>query len=152
METMRLLRPVLCIYLGLVLSIAYTTVFGPLGVRERVDLQRRERALEENLAALERINKELTEELRSLSSDPETVVLLARDLGYYRPGEHRVALEGLPERGESRTIGQLVTAAEMAPGREGTLRLALLVFPIAAYALLRLAGRLIAHGSTARRS
>ncbi len=149
---MRLLRPVLCVYLGLVLSIAYTTVFGPLGVRERIELERSARALDENLAALERINKELTEELRSLSSDPETVALLARDLGYYKPGEHRVAVEGVPQRGEGRTIGQLVRAANPAPGREGTLRLALLVFPLAAYALLRLAGRLIAHGSSARRS
>ena len=152
METMRLLRPVLCVYLGLVLSIAYTTVFGPLGVRERIELERSERALEENLAALERINKELTEELRSLSSDPETVALLARDLGYYKPGEHRVALEGLPQRGEGRTIGQLVTAADTAAAREGTLRIALLVLPLAAYAFLRLAGRLIAHGSPTRRS
>jgi cell division protein FtsB len=152
MEAMTLLRPVLCIYLGLVLSIAYTTVFGPLGVQQRVALERRERALEENLASLERINTELAEELRSLSSDPETVALLARDLGYYRPGEHRVSVDGLPQRKEGRAIGQLVAAAADTPGREGTLRLALLGFPLAAWTLLRLTARLVAHGSTARRS
>ncbi len=149
---MRLFRPALCVYLGLVLSIAYTTVFGPAGAREYLQAEGRARALEENLAALERINKELSEELRSLSSDPETITLLARDLGYYRRGDRRVAVPGLPLRVEGRTVGRLVTSDQEESGREGTLRLTLFVLPLAAYAMLRLVGRVRNHGSAARKS
>ena len=149
---MRLFRPALCIYLGLVLSIAYTTAFGPLGAREYLQAESRVRDLEENLAALERINKNLSEELRSLSTDPETITLLARDLGYYRRGDRRVAVPGLPLRGEGRTVGQLVTNGAEESGRESTLRLGLFVLPLAAYTMLRLAGRLRTHGSAARKT
>ena len=148
---MRLLRPALCLYLGLVLSIAYTTAFGTMGMSEYSRLQVRARTLEENLAALERINKGLTEELRSLSSDPETVALLARDLGYYRRGERRVAVQGLPLSVEGRTVGRLVTTEDRRPARESALRLALFLLPLAVHALLRIGGREIRHGDTARR-
>ena len=149
---MRLLRPALCLYAGLVLSICYTTVFGSMGAREYALLEQRARALEENLRSLERINQELTEELRSLSSDPETVALLARDLGYYRRGDRRVAVQGLPLPTGGRAVGTLVISGEDGTEAESRWRLALFILPIAAWVLFRIAARMISHGGAARRS
>ncbi len=152
MRAMRLLRPALCLYAGLVLSICYTTVFGSMGAREYALLERRARALEANLRSLERVNQELTEELRSLSSDPETIALLARDLGYYRRGDRRVAVQGLPLPSGGRAVGTLVMSGEGGSEAENRWRLALFILPIATWALLRIAARIIGHGDAARRS
>jgi hypothetical protein len=134
-----------------VLSISYTSVFGPMGTREHAALQERARALEENLRALERINRELTEELRSLSSDPETVALLARDLGYYRQGDRRLVVTGLPQRQTSRQVGALVVTRDQDDQGEGGLRLALFFAPFALWVLARAAAGMTGHGGAARR-
>jgi hypothetical protein len=151
MLRMALARPALCLYLGLLLSVAYTTAFGPLGLGAYAELRKREQAVEENLAELQRVNTELTEELRSLSTDAETVMLVARELGYYRKGDRRVSVQGLPVPTRSRTIGQLIDVQDARPGRESTVRLALLLLPICAYALARAAFLLAAHGKEPRR-
>jgi cell division protein FtsB len=146
MVRMALARPALCLYLGLLLSVAYTTAFGPLGLGAYAELREREQALEDNLAELQRVNKELTEELRSLSTDAETVMLAARELGYYRKGDRRVSVQGLPVPTRVRTIGQLVDVQDTRPGRESATRLALLLLPIGVYAFTRAASLLVAHG------
>jgi hypothetical protein len=123
-----------------------------MGFREHARLEQRARMLEENLRALERINQELTEELRSLSSDAETVALLARDLGYYRRGDRRVAVQGLPLPNAGRPVGTLVMAAEEMNENQGGLRLALFAFPFAAWLVARAAVRMTSHGGAHRRS
>ncbi len=149
---MRILGPALCLYVGLVLSISYTTVAGPMGIREHARLQQKEQALEDNLRELRTINRELTEELRSLSTDAETVALLARDLGYYRRGDRRVAVQGLPLQAPGRPVGTLVIAGEEPDQDEGGLRIALFVLPFAAWVAARAAARMASHGGAARRS
>ena len=152
MRAMRFLGPALCLYVGLVLSLSYTSVFGPMGARERARLEQQALTLEENLRELERINQELSEELSSLSSDAETVALLARDLGYYRHGDRRVAVEGLPLQAAGRPVGRLVITGEGGDQARGGLRIALFLSPFAAWVMARAAVRVTNHGGAARRS
>ena len=113
---MALARPALCFYVGLLLSLAYTTAFGPLGLRAYAELQSRERALQENLRDLERVNTALTEELRSLSSDAETVMLLARAGYKVAAVTGRPALEGyLRSLGTTSIVAREELAAKGAP-------------------------------------
>jgi hypothetical protein len=95
-------------YLGLALALFYTFFLSEGGFLHVGALGRQEVLLEENVAELRVVHSRLADELRVLSSDAETVRLLARELGYYRQEERVMRVMGLPATTQARTVGRLV--------------------------------------------
>lgn len=54
------------------------------------EMESRKKMLEENLKELSYINKQLNEDLLSLSSDPERIAIQSRNLGYIQQQEKMV--------------------------------------------------------------
>jgi cell division protein FtsB len=72
---------------------------GPAGLSAYDQLKTEEGRQQGNLAALERINRELEGEKLALSGDPETIRVRARELGYGSREERFIRIVGL-----SRTV------------------------------------------------
>jgi cell division protein FtsB len=68
---------------------------GPAGVSARRQLAAEREKQEENIRALQRINRQLTGEKDALASDPQTLHARARELGYGAPDERFVRIVGL---------------------------------------------------------
>ncbi|MBN1835484.1 MAG: septum formation initiator family protein [Spirochaetales bacterium] len=105
---MKIARLVLYLALGFMARSLYLLFFGTGGLVDFRSLESHREQLEGNLAELRRINAELMEEQRALGTDPERVSLQARELGYYRPGEQVVRLEGHGQPRRSFTVGALI--------------------------------------------
>jgi hypothetical protein len=89
-----------------------------------------------NIEELKRINSGLRREVESLGSDPERVALEARRLGYFREDQHVVRFRGRTPPPGSYTLGALVRVRAPRERRDWPLKLAGILLPLAAYAVL----------------
>lgn len=99
-------------YAGLAVYCVLSLLFGPMGMSAYDDLEARVEEMRENLIRLESLNAEAQARRDSALSDPQTLALEARSLGYVGPGQVVVRL-GFPEASpEPRDLGTLVPFAQ----------------------------------------
>ena len=98
-------------YIGLAVYCVLSVLLGPMGMAAYDDLDVRVRAMRENLVRLETLNAEAQARKDSALSDPESLALEARSLGYVGSGQVVVRL-GFPEASlDPRDLGTLVPFA-----------------------------------------
>jgi len=95
-------------YIGIVAYCVLSLFWGPMGIKAYSELESRVGQMKDNLASLETLHGEALANLESARSDPETLALQARSLGYVTEGEVVVRV-GFPESGsQPRDLGALV--------------------------------------------
>lgn len=65
----------------------FSFLWGSTGISALHEMEAKKRRLQNNLAELSHINKQLNEDLVSLSSDPERIAIQSRNLGYIQNQE-----------------------------------------------------------------
>lgn len=110
-------RLFLSLYVGFVVYCLGVLFWGQTGVAARAELSHVEGRLEANMKNLQEINARLEREFEALRSDPATIKLEARQLGYYSPGEQRIYVSGFGGNQSSYEVGTIVnTESVKMPG------------------------------------
>lgn len=81
------LRFLFAFFLGFLTYIISTLFFGYGGILDYNSQIEYSQALDKNIEELKEINQNLYKKILSFSSNPETIRLYARELGYYRADE-----------------------------------------------------------------
>lgn len=97
------------LYLGFAAYCALVLVLGRTGVVASNELRSYETRLENNLAQLQNINKQLASHFDALRSNPETIRLEARQLGYLEPTQRIIQVTGYNPSESSFAVGSLVS-------------------------------------------
>ena len=103
---MRRLLPI--ILTGFCIASGLICIFGDSGVLEYARLDTYRRSLAKNVEELRQRNAALADELTALQKSPERALVMARDIGLYRPGDEVVRLEGRSPRTQSYEVGALL--------------------------------------------
>lgn len=98
------------LYAAFTVGAIVTSIFGHAGVGGYRALSQYAQTLRANIDELRSLNGELSEELQLLRSDPATVRLLTRGLGYLDAGERRVIISSYTPSPVSYDIGFVVQA------------------------------------------
>jgi cell division protein FtsB len=102
---MRVQRLFYCFTAGIVCAAVISFIYGGSGLGQyRAAAAHRER-LQRGVDDLQRTNAELQRYLLQLQTDPELVRLLARELGYYAPGETVVHIDSSSGQGTLAMLG-----------------------------------------------
>jgi len=119
--------------------------FGDSGLLEYRDELRYEQSLAANVDALKQRGQELAARLQMLKTDRESVIVLARGVGLYEPGDAVVKLAGRPQRNEIYAMGDLLRRRKPDIERNATFKEAALgaafVLLLAAFLTARPGGR-----------
>lgn len=83
--------------------------WGRTGIVAMGDLGNYRNRLEENLSQLENINTQLADHLDALRSNPQTIRLEARQLGYLEPNQRIIEVSGYSPPENSFTVGTLIS-------------------------------------------
>lgn len=102
------LRLCLALYAAFIIYSGLTFFFGPTGYRELRKIEKYKLRLENNLSSLREINEDLSAQLEGLVSDPETLELLSRELGYLREKEGVIKIYGYKPRKNHFAIGTIL--------------------------------------------
>jgi len=128
-------------------------LFGDSGVLAYARLEVYRRSLAANVAKLQERNIALQQELAALQKSPERNLVMARELGLYRPGDEVVRLEGLPSPVRTYEVGDLLKLKRDGTARNSVFKaaglcgsLALAVFAV----VMGRSSRKRAHGSPGR--
>jgi len=117
-----------------------SAVFGPSGMSATRELERSAAAMRVNLAALEDLNDELGRRWNGLRSDPVTIALEGRSLGFLAADE--VAIRLPVEQGRELILpGEAIFHEQVPAVPEGSARLAGLASGLAAGLVAALASR-----------
>lgn len=106
-------RVFLSLYLGFAVYCLVVLLFGRTGIIATRELRSYHARLEANLIQLENVNAHLVQRLDSLRSNPETIRLEARQLGYLGPNEHFLEIGGYAPPPNVVTVGSLVTEKKL---------------------------------------
>jgi len=136
---MKAARLVLLLSAGFLLRSLSLFLWGNGGLSDYRKVEAGRAQLAANIEELERINSGLRREVESLGSDPERVALEARRLGYFREDQHVVRFRGRTPPPGSYTLGALVRVRAPRERRDWPLKLAGILLPLAAYAVLAIA-------------
>ena len=120
---MKLIRLAVYISLGFFCSSLLIFFFGRGGLHSLEELQGYRDSLVENNQQLQGINQRLLNNLDALSSDPEQITLMARELGYYRPGERVIRIDGYRPAGSLYTVGTRLVRSPGAADRDWVFKL-----------------------------
>jgi cell division protein FtsB len=104
------------LYVAFAAGALATCLFGRAGVGGYRSLGQYADTLRRNITELEAANTRLATELESLRTDPETVRVLAHDLGYAEPGERRVVVSTYVPPREGYGVGYIVQGPPEAKG------------------------------------
>lgn len=85
---------IISLYVSFIIFTWFSFFFGPDGYVETQRLKQYLHNIENNTAQMEKINKKLEGEVLSLQSDPDTIALEARRLGYYPANDGVIYLNG----------------------------------------------------------
>ena len=105
---MRLFRLLVAFYIGLLFNFVSTVFLGPTGLREYERLMEYRDTLESNISALQANNWRLNQEFKNLGTEAEKIRLLARDMGYFGPGEWIVRINGVDKKNNYYEVGRLL--------------------------------------------
>lgn len=119
--------------LGFVFRSVLLFFWGNGGLADYGKVSEYKELLQANIEELKGINDGLRRELESLSSDPERVVLQARELGYFRPQERVFRIAGRQQEGSYYALGKLLRAAPQPEHKDWLLKLAGLAIPVVLY-------------------
>lgn len=103
---MRRVLPILV--LGFSVVSLLICLFGDSGVVAYARMDSYRRKLAANVEKLQARNLALQQELAALQKSPERNLVMARDLGLYRPGDEVVRLEGLSSPVRTYEVGDLL--------------------------------------------
>lgn len=123
-------RVLAALVLGFGAYCALSVVAGPAGLIAYRELAARRTAMQANLDALGAANAALQSELEALKTDPDRTTREARDLGYLKPGETALVVQGYDaSRGKSRLeAGTVLRFEGTGPLADGVIKeIALLV-------------------------
>jgi len=101
-------RVALALYIGFVIYSLGVFLWGRTGVAAGFELSALRTRLEANMVVLQQVNGQLAAEFDALRSDPTTIRLEARQLGYLEPGERPIDIVGRPNGDTSFAVGTLV--------------------------------------------
>ncbi len=96
------------VYIGFLVYIVLTSVFGTGGLAEYTSLAMYKETLTRNLKQLETIYHDLYYDLKSLKTDAQIVRLFSRDLKYYAKDEYVIRFRGLNTRRISYRVGTIL--------------------------------------------
>jgi cell division protein FtsB len=139
---MKAARLVLLLSAGFLLRSLSLFLWGNGGLSDYRKVEAGRAQLAANIEELKRINSGLRREVESLGSDPERVALEARRLGYFREDQHVVRFRGRTPPPGSYTLGALVRVRAPRERRDWPLKLAGILLPLAAYAVLAITRKL----------
>ncbi len=130
---MKIFRLILYLSLGFICSSLLIFLFGNRGIQEYKALLEYRELLEKNIQDLKAINGKLLEDLYTLKSDPESIALKARELGYFREDERVIRVEGyIPLKG-CYEVGKIIRKVSSADQQSWVFNLFTLCIPIALY-------------------
>ena len=110
---MRFLRYLFAFWTAFAVYSVFTYAFGPSGVPVKKHLESEVERLSENVETLEATNRNFLNTAAGLESDPETLSVYLRPLGYGRPGEKFYRIIGLENAINPQMFpGQVLRAAE----------------------------------------
>jgi cell division protein FtsB len=119
--------------------------FGDSGLSAFRGLSQYASRLSENVDALKQRNQELEARLQKLRTDRDSIVVLARDVGLYEPGDVVVKLVGRPSPSQNYAMGDLLRKRKTDAGRNASFKEtaigAAFVFVLAAFLVTRLSRR-----------
>ncbi len=101
----------LCVALGCIACLFLLFFFGTGGRMDYRNLLAYRFRLEANIDDLQETNGKLLDELEALGSDPERIVLQARELGYFQEGEKVIRIEGSTAGKNRYTVGTILSRA-----------------------------------------
>ena len=108
LKCMRLTRIFVSAYIGVLCYFVLQFFFGAAGLSDYQQLMKHRDILNTNVAQLQTINWQLTQELNLLAADPDKILVLARDLGYFREGDHVIKPEGVAVPKSYYEVGKLI--------------------------------------------
>jgi len=118
-------------------------LFGDSGLTAFRGMSQYERNLSGNVEDLVRRNAELQARLRLLKTDRETIIIMAREIGMYEPGDAVVKVPGRSQRPPLYAMGDLLRMRKVDSARSAVFKeialLATLVFLLLALVAARLA-------------
>ena len=85
-----------CTVAGLVIAIVLSFLFGASGLSNYHDLRAYQAHVSDGIAALQDRHRSLQQRVAVLRDNPEALRLLARESGYYRPGETVIEVGPVP--------------------------------------------------------
>ena len=128
-------------YIGLVVYCLLSLLWGPMGFRAYSELEDNVGRMRENLASLEALHEEARARLESVQSDPDTLALEARSLGYVKEGEVVVRV-GFPEGEPSHeNLGTLIPCVAPSGKKDAEIKSISIVAALCAFFL-----SLMVHG------
>jgi cell division protein FtsB len=127
---MKVPRIVVYIIFSFVVAAVLFFFFGSGGVLDYRRLAAYRGALEDNIDDLEHINGELFSEVEALGSDPERLILQARELGYFREGEKVIRISDAASRKSTYTVGKVLHRKAKQPRADWPFRATGLGLPI----------------------
>lgn len=134
-------RVFLSLYLGFAVYCLVVLFFGRTGIIATRELRTYHTRLEANLTQLENINTHLVERLDSLRSNPQTIRLEARQLGYLGPNEHFLEIGGYAPPPNVVTVGSLVTEKKLTATPDADSRVIGLAAAVGAFVLFEVMAR-----------
>lgn len=134
-------RLFLALYFGFAAYCLVVLIFGRTGMIATRELRSYQARLEANLTHLEKINTSLAERLDSLTSNPETIRLEARQLGFLEPNEHFMVVSGYSPPPNVVTVGSLVAQRKRAMTPDAVSRIVGFAVAAGAFVLFELFGR-----------
>jgi cell division protein FtsB len=127
--------------------------FGDSGLSAFRGMSQYALSLTANVEALKQRNQDLEARLQKLRTDRQSIVVLAREVGMYEPGDAVVKLVGRPPSSENFAMGDLLRMRKADAGRNASFKEtaigAAFVFLVAAFLVGRL-GRRNADGARRR--
>ena len=129
-------RVFLSLYLGFAAYCLVVLVFGKTGIVATSELRSYHSRLEANLSNLENINTQLGDHFDALRSNPVTIRLEARKLGYLEPGEKTIQVSGYSPKPNSFAVGSLASEKKHAVTSDTVSRIVGLVVAVVAFILI----------------
>ena len=140
-KVMMFRRILLSGYIGFLVFITLSLFFAQGGLLEARDLSFYKSYLEKNIEDLKEINQDLTQELKALSTSPDTLKLHARDYGYYEKDERVIKVQGAPQGRQYYKLGTLLKRNSTPPAPNPAFHLTGIGVALTAFVLLTLRHR-----------
>ena len=103
------LRLSLALYTAFLIYCVSNFFYSPTGYTELKRLLKYKERLDSNLMQLKEINRNLSLQMDNLVTDPETLGLLSRELGFLQPREGIITIYGYKPRKNFFTIGTILS-------------------------------------------
>jgi cell division protein FtsB len=135
---MKLFNLILSVYFGIILSSLLVFCFGEQGLAEYEELARKKEILSRNIESLKEKNEMLNRKLAELNSNPQTIRLLARELGYYQSDEDLVHIQGYAPQNTFYEAGTIIRINQVPVKRNLVIKAASLLISLVFCAVITL--------------